>query len=163
MKPVSIFFRLRRSFLGLAVAGAALFALAAPAFAQVSPTTTGTFSSVPTGAATNDVVTVTSSAVDVPQGRALALIPEFKLAGAGTGNVIFTAQVSIDGTNWTTSSGLTHTVAANGTTVVRSYWLLDPSKLAAVTKLRISALNNAANAQVLTNVLVNWSKATAPP
>lgn len=163
MKPVSFFSRLRRSFLGLAVAGAALFALAAPAFAQVSPTSTGTLTSVPTGAATNDVVTVTSSAVDVPQGRALAFIPEFKLAGAGTGNVIFTAQVSIDGTNWTTSSGLTHTIAANGTTVVRSYWYLDPSKLGAVAKIRLAQISNAANAQVLTNVLVSWSKASAPP
>lgn len=157
------FRRLRRSILDLIVTAAAALALSATAVAQTTATTTGTFSSVPTGAATNDVVTVTSSAVDVPQGRALALIPEFKLAGSGTGNVIFTAQVSIDGTNWTTSSGLTHTVAANGTTVVRSYWLLDPSKLAAVAKLRISALNNAANAQILTNVLVSWSKATAPP
>lgn len=145
-----------------ALLGAAALLVGAFAFlprldAQVTPNNTGTLTSVTTGVASNDVVTVTSSAVDVPQGRALAFIPEFKLASAGTGNTVWTFQVSIDGTDWTTSSGLSHTVAANGTTTVRSYYLLDPTELAAVRKVRLSQISNAANAVVLTNILVKWS------
>lgn len=133
-----------------------------PVDAQVTANTTGTLTSVDTGVATNGVATVTSSSVDVPHGRALAFVPEFKLAGAGTGNVVFTFQVTIDGTDWTTSSGLSHTVAANGTTTVRSLYLLDPTELAAVKAIRLSQISNAANAVVLTNIVVKWSKAAAP-
>lgn len=142
---------------GAAALVAVALAILPLAQAQVAPNNTGTLTSVTTGLATNDVVTVTSSAVDVPQGRALAFIPEFKLANSGTGNVVWTFQVSIDGTDWTTSSGLSHTVAANGTTTVRSYYLLDPTELAAVRKVRLSQISNAANAVVLTNILVKWS------
>jgi hypothetical protein len=94
----------------------------------------------------------------VPQGRALALFPGFNLASAGTGNVVWTAQVSYDGTTYTTSAGLTHTVAATGTTPVVSYWLLDPTELNAVQKIRLSLVSNAANAVVLTNLTCVWSK-----
>lgn len=143
--------------LGLAALVAMAMAVLTPSVAQVSPTTTGTLTSVTTGVASNDVVTVTSSSVNVPQGRALAFVPEFKLASAGTGNVIFTFQVSIDGTDWTTSAGLTHTVAANGTTTVRSLYLLDPTELNAVRYVRLAGINNAANAVTLTNILVKYS------
>lgn len=145
---------------GLFIAAAVI--LAPLVSAQVYPTTYGTFTSVVTGLQTNDVVTVTSSAIDVPQGRGLALVPEFTMVSAATGNVVFTAQVSIDGTNYTTSSGLTHTVAANGTNVVRSLWLLDPTEVAAVRKLRISQISNAANAVRMTNLLVSWSRSLTP-
>ncbi len=147
------------------LAGIALVALcwlAPSADAQVSSVTTGTLTSVDATVATNGVATITSSAVDVPPGRALAFVPEFKLAGAGTGNVVFTFQVTIDGTDWTTSSGISHTVAANGTTLVRSLYLLDPTELAAVKQIRLSQISNAANAQVLTNIVVKWSKASGP-
>lgn len=135
---------------------------AVPSHAQVTAVTTGTLTSVDATVATNGVATITSSAVDVPQGRALAFVPEFKLASAGTGNVVFTFQVSIDGTDWTTSSGLTHTVAATGTTLVRSLYLLDPTELAAVKQIRLSQISNAANAVVLTNIVVKWSKGSGP-
>lgn len=140
----------------------ALILCALPVTAQVQPTVYDTFSSVTTGLQTNDVVTVTSSALDVPQGRALAIVPEFNMVSSASGNVVFTAQVSIDGTNYTTSSGLTHTVAANGTTTVRSLWLLDPTELAAVRKIRISQISNAANAVRMTNIVISWSRSASP-
>ncbi len=145
--------------IGAVILAAFAFLLLTTSQAQIVPNNTGTLTSVTTGVATNDVVTVTSSAVDVPQGRALAFIPEFKMGGAATGNTVWTFQVSIDGTDWTTSSGLSHTVAANGTTTVRSYYLLDPTELAAVRKVRLSQISNAANAAVLTNIVVKWSTA----
>lgn len=129
-----------------------------PAHAQISPTNTGSFTMAATGAATNGVATVTTDAIDVPQGRALALFPSFVMGGAATGNVVWTAQVSYDGTTYTTSSGLTHTVAATGTTPVVSYWLLDPTELNAVRKIRLSTVSNAANSATITNLACVWSK-----
>lgn len=129
-----------------------------PAAAQLTPTTRGSLTLLATTAATNDVVTVTSSAIDVPVGRPLALFPEFKMMAAATGNVVWTAQVSSDGTNYTTASGLTYTMAATGTTLARGLWVLDPTEIGGALKIRISTLNNAANAAVVTNAAVVWSR-----
>lgn len=139
--------------------GICLFAWSPQADAQVAPVITGLFTGTPTGVATNGVATTNSAAIQIPHGRALAILPEFNLASAGTGNVVFTAQVSADGTNYTTASGLTYTIAATGTTTARGYWLLDPTELAAVQTIRLSAYSNAANAVVLTNIVVRYSYA----
>jgi hypothetical protein len=127
--------------------------------AQVTPIITGLFTGVPTTVATNGVASTNSSAILVPHGKALAILPEFALHSAGTGNVVFTAQVTADGTNYTTASGLTYTIAATGTTTARGLWLLDPTELAGVQSIRLSAYSNAANAVVLTNILVRYSYA----
>lgn len=147
--------------LGLLACSALCLAAVVPrAGAQVTPVTTGLFTGTPATIATNGVASTNSSAIQVPHGRALAILPEFALMTAGTGNVVFTAQVSADGTNYTTASGLTYTVAATGTTTVRGYWLLDPTELAAVRDIRLSAYSNAANAQILTNLVVRYSYAS---
>ncbi len=126
--------------------------------AQVVQTDTGLFTGLPLTVATNGVTATNSSAIDVRPGKTLAILPEFRHAsGSLTGNVIFTVQVTADGTNYTTASGLTYTVAANGTSTVRGYWLLDPTELNSVRKVRLSTYSNAANAAVLTNILVRWS------
>lgn len=142
----------------LAVLALAMLIPVQPAHAQITPTSTGSFTMAATGAATNGVATVTTDAIDVPQGRALALFPSFVMGGAATGNVVWTAQVSYDGTTYTTASGLTYTVAANGTNPVVGYWLLDPTELNACRKIRLSTVNNAANSATITNLACVWSK-----
>lgn len=152
--------KLNFSFSTLALVGALLIGCVAPsAVAQVTPTARGSFTLLATTAATNDVVTVTSTAIDVPRGRSLALFPEFRMMAAASGNVIWTVQLSADGTNYTTASGLTYTVAANGTNWVRGLWVLDPTEIGGAQKIRVSQMSNAANAAVLTNAAVVWSSA----
>ena len=144
------------------VAVAVVTCMAPPAQAQLTPNNRGQVTLLSTVAATNDVVTATSTAIDVPPNRPIVLFPEFRMMAAATGNVVWTVQLSADGTNYTTASGLTYTVAANGTNLVRGLWVLDPTEIGGALKVRISQFSNAANAAVLTNAAVVYSTA-APP
>jgi outer membrane receptor protein involved in Fe transport len=103
---------------------------------------------IPGGASSNVV-----QKYDAPLGRGLAIIPAFNLTtAAGTNNVIFTLQVSANGTSWTTSSGLTHTVAGNGTETVRSLWYIPTTSLDGVAYWRLATVNNAANTPPISNL-----------
>jgi hypothetical protein len=143
----------RPGFLGLVLLSFLfILALAIPTNAQVTPTTPITLTNIPPiipGGASSNVV----QKYDAPLGRGLAIIPAFNLTtAAGTNNVIFTLQVSANGTSWTTSSGLTHTVAGNGTETVRSLWYIPTTSLDGVAYWRLATVNNAANTPPISNL-----------
>lgn len=135
--------------------GLLLLALAPAAFAQVAPTTYGTFSNVPSIVTTTATSNVLSAPITVRQGRGLAIFPHFAGTNAGTANVIFRFAVSYDGTNWSTTT-LNVTNAMSGTTAVRGFENLKPDVLANVRAIRLENINNAHTASVfITNVV--WS------
>lgn len=158
MKSLSLAFPRRPGMSGLMVLCAlamiwVLFlAVPAPAHAQVTPTNPITLTNLPSTVAG----TVSSNVVqkyEAPLGRGLAILPAFNLTtAAGTNNVVFTLQVSANGTDWTTSSGLTHTVAGNGTTTVRSLWFIPTTSLDGVAYWRVSKVDNAANSVPVSNL-----------
>lgn len=98
---------------------AALALCAAPlAQAQLTPRNVTTLDLSTSTAAANTTTTITSQAFTIKPGSGFAVVPSFKLAGAGTENVTFNFAVSLDGTTWSTTKPFTYAEAANGTTDV---------------------------------------------
>jgi hypothetical protein len=132
--------------------------LAAPATsqAQVTPTATGEFlgsTYLINGSVTSNINT---SAISVRQAKGLAFLPLLAGTNASTAAVTFVFDVSVDGTNFTTSSPLAFAVAMNGTTAVRGYTNFSSTLLDNVSHLRLRSIQNAHTASVFVTNAV-WS------
>lgn len=131
---------------------AVVLGLTAPtARAQVTPRNITTLTLTATTAAANATTVITSQAIEIKPGAGFAVIPSFKLAGAGTDNITFNFQVSADGTTWTTTTPFTYTEAANGTTSVVGYKNFGPASGADnVLYVRLASVTNASATQACT-------------
>lgn len=139
---------------------AALFLTAAPVTAQVTPTDYGNFAG--TGVsnlfANLTTYTVTSTPVDLRNARSIAVIPFLAGVAAATNQAVINFQVSNDGINYSTSSGLACTVSfSNNTNVVAPYTLFNLSTLDAVRWIRISTITTA-NSNTVSNYRIQWSR-----
>lgn len=103
---------------------------------------TGTFN-VPTAIASVTNATVTSTAgtaVTLYPGQTLTITPSFSAAGAGTSNTTFGFDVSGDGVNFTTTTPITGTFAANGTNTVRGLIVVQNTNLLGIIAIRFGSL-----------------------
>lgn len=148
--------RFKFSHLALLLGGILWLGLASLAQAQTTSTTLGTFDNLPAVISSSATSNVVSTAVNVRQGRGIAILPYFAAAGASTDDIILNFEVSADGTNWTTTSAFSITNTFNGTTAVRGFHLLSAAQLDNVRQIRLQSIVNgyAGNAWV-TNV--TWS------
>jgi hypothetical protein len=156
------FLNRRNGFAGLLMAICMAVAMLAfmplPTEAQVSATTTGTFSGIQASVTNAASISPTNSIITVRQGKGLAVLPTFWGTGASSANVTFTFNVSADGTNYTTTGPLTAVIALNGTTPVTGYTLFDPTELNNVKYLKLSTIANAgAVGCVISNVVYSVS------
>ncbi len=130
----------------------ALFAV--PLQAQVTSTTLGSFSSVPTlitASATSNVL----ASVAVQNGKGIAIMPIFVGSNGITSNVVFSFSKSVDGTNYSTTT-VTKTNAINGTTSVKGIHIFTADELDGVRYLRLDSIANGGAANI-TNTAVYYS------
>lgn len=114
----------------------------------------------------NTTATIAGAAVKVRGNQGIAVLPQYNLTGAGTGNVTFYFQASADGTNWTTVSPWSYILPASGTSTVRGYINLAPvystSASPALNNVRFIRLNtvsnDTANTGSVTNLTFTWSQ-----
>lgn len=119
---------------------------------QVFKTQTLTTSATTVALSTD--VALTSSYVEIQGNSGVGFIPSFVLNGASTGNVTFRFAVSTDGANWTTTTPVTYTVAATGTTPVVAFVPFGPKDgLSNIKYIRLASINNAAT-NGLTNLVL---------
>jgi hypothetical protein len=134
----------------------ALIATPWQAQAQVEPTTIGTFT-LPSTLVTADATSNVLSAIIVQQGKPLAISPLFAVVAAGTDNVVFTLDLSLDGTNYATTGTISLTNAATGTTAVRGYHVIPASSIGPARFIRLKTIHNDDDANInVTNVTYAW-------
>ena len=116
---------------------------------------TGTFGSVPLVVPTGVTTNVASAAIAVYRDRGLAILPLISSTNASTSNVVFSFQVSVDATNWSTST-INVTNALSGTTGQLNYNLIPRTTLDNVRYLRLWQISHTHTASAfITNV--TWS------
>lgn len=101
-------------------------------------------------------VALTSGSMAIQGDHGIAFFPSFVLNGASTGNVTFRFAVSYDGVTWSTTTPVTYTVAANGTTPVKGFVAFGTKDgIANVKYIRLASVNNAATNGLTTLTLRN--------
>jgi hypothetical protein len=103
-----------------------LVAFSPEANAQVVPQRVTPLTLSASTVATGTTSAITSQAFTINPRSGFAVVPTFVLGGAGTSNITFSFQVSVDGVNWTTTTPFTFSVAANGTTPVIAFYNFPP-------------------------------------
>lgn len=138
--------------------GAMVALLAPKAQAQVTPlTSTNAIKTILTLAhASTNIVSSAIAEVPIRQGKGVSVTAAFAGTGANTGTVQLMWAVSTDGTNYTTTTPITTTHVANGTTGVLDWELIPPSTLDNVRKIKIVTITNTPTI-LLTNVVVSYS------
>lgn len=123
---------------------AGMAALMAPerAGAQVAPTTWSTITNLPTQVLGAMTTNLNTGIIEVRKGRGLAVSPYFACTNASGSNVVLNFQVSIDGTNYTTLSGLSYTLPNSGTTAVRGFTNFPATVLDNVRFVRVGTIQN---------------------
>lgn len=106
------------------------------------------------------IVTGTSNstsgtAIDVPQGVDMIIMPSIKGAGATTSNNITGFDVTVDGTNYTTTGALQVTNFLTGSTVTTGYGIITARQLAGVKKMRFS-FSSTPSVQIVTNLAIYY-------
>lgn len=101
-------------------------------------------------AATTNTVNTT---IDARESEYVALFIQFRLLGAGTSNIVFTLQRSLDRTTFETAQNYKFTVAASGTNSVD---ILTNINVGSVGFLRLNTIENTAT-NIMTNVVVNYT------
>lgn len=102
--------------------------------------------------------TITSDPIPVNGATGVAVMPEFAIVGAGTGNVVFSFAVSLDGSTWSTTTPYTLTVAGNGTNTVRGFGNAGASgTVANANYIRLATIQNA-NTGVVHQVKIAYGK-----
>lgn len=145
----------------LALAFVSALMSAAPAEAQVTPTSYTALTGIPASVAGGATSNLTSTAIDVRQGKGMAVFAYFAGTNASaTSALTLTFGTSYDGTNYsTTGGGLTLAPVANGTTAVRAYTNFPPDLLNNVQKVKLLSLanaNDATNTLFITNIVVSF-------
>ena len=130
-----------RSLIALAIVS--LFALALPARAQLTPTTvTDSISNIITCTLTSTNV-VNAKEITLRQGKGVAIAPYFVgTQSTNTGVIAFFFAVSVDGSNYSTTT-IRAASTANATTAVRDYILIPPSTLDNARKIKLLTITNA--------------------
>lgn len=143
---------MRILFLALLLAGFTAFA-GAPAF---QTNTVNLASGLLTLSNTN-VVSTASTPFAVPQGAPFILQPAFSAAGVGNSNVVFSFNVSGDGTHYSTTLPFSVTIAANGTTNVVGYTNVPASVLSGVQWIRCDQIQTTqTNLVTITAIYASW-------
>ncbi len=141
-----------------------LLALAPAAKAQVTPVNTGNALSNAVGitaTSTNLILGGNAAPIPLRRGFGLGIFPYYcGTASTNTGGLGFQLKISWDGTNYTTTTPLTATSTANGTTAVLDYYYWPWTTLggAAYAKVGIvtQAVANIGNANNLTITNIMW-------
>lgn len=124
--------------------------------APPEPTTIGTFT-LPSTLVAADTTSNVLSAILVQQGQPLAISPLFAVVAAGTDNVVFLFDLSLDGTNYATIGNISLTNAANGTTAVRGHHVIPASSIGPARYIRLKTIHNDDDANInVTNVTYAW-------
>lgn len=144
--------RFKKSFVA-ALLALASFILAPVLRAQVTPTTIGLVSGIPSNMALNTTSNITSGAITLRQGKGLALAFNLVAQGAGTSNTTFNADVSLDGTNYSTTHPISIIVPNNGTNAVTFWTNIPPTTLDNSVYLRFSQVI-CLQTNALTNITV---------
>ncbi len=121
----------KKKFLSMLSLVALVCAFFAPptASAQVTPRNTTTLTLSSTSFTISTAATCTSSTFSINPTSGFAVIPTFFLGASGTGNVVFTFQVSTDGSTWVNTNPLTCSFSATGTTSVVGFYNFAPRQL----------------------------------
>lgn len=137
--------------------------LIVPTQAQVTPTSWTTLTGIPAKVVGGTTSNITSTAVDVRQGKGMAVFFYYgSTNGAvGTGAVTLTFGVTYDGTNYSDNSGgLTFAPLLNAATGRRAYTNFPATLLGNVQKIKLLSIANAndeTNTVYLTNVVLSVS------
>jgi hypothetical protein len=134
---------------------------------QIAPTIFGNFTG--TGVsnlwANSTSYTINSTPIELRKGGYLTFIPFVQGVPGSTNLVVFTFQVSADGSNWTTSTnmsttspGLTAPVALAASVATHApFFVFYPDKLGGARYLRLGTLETA-NTNTVTNVRMQYSR-----
>jgi hypothetical protein len=135
-----------------------LFILPAPARAQIAATDFSALTSVPASMPSNTTSnSLTSSVINLRQGRGVALSVRFVAADAGTSNITFGFDVSLDGTNYSTTQPVSIVATANGTNTVQTYTNVPASWLDNAQKMRLTkVINLQTNVLTINNVTASF-------
>jgi hypothetical protein len=144
---------------GVGLIGALLCASPPKAAAQLTP---NTYANILTNSGTWEIGASSTSNINagvafVRKDRGLALLPSFAGNNAGSAALTFTFDVSADGTNYSTTPGITVAFAMNGTTGVRGYTNFPPTQLNNVRTIRLRSIQNAHTASLfITNLTYSY-------
>ncbi|MBF8281273.1 MAG: hypothetical protein HW378_188 [Anaerolineales bacterium] len=87
-------------------------------------------------------LTVNGPALPLRSGRGVGFVPAFSTTEADTSTITWKFDVSLDGSNWSTTQPLSGTSTLNGTNVVRAYLLFKPIDVDGVKELRLARVIN---------------------
>lgn len=119
-------------------------AMSLPAQAQVYPTTYSSFTGIQASVTNAASIIPTNAIVQLRSNQGIAILPTLAMTAANISNVVFTFNVSADGTNYSTSAPLTYTMTMNGTNILTGYKLFPPTELNNVRYLKLSTIANGA-------------------
>ena len=106
--------------------------------------TSGTFPLSSSVLVSNATATLTGVTIQVTPSKlekaGILLMPSLSCTNAGTSNVVFSFDVSPDGTTWSTTKPVTATVACNGTNAVVGAVNIAASALPNVQYLRLTSI-----------------------
>lgn len=101
-------------------------------------------------AATTNTV---NAEIDARESEYVALLIQFRTLGAGTSNIVFNLQRSLDRTTYESAQNYKFTLVASGTNTVN---LLTNINVGSVGFLRLNTIENTAT-NIMTNVVVNYT------
>lgn len=122
----------------------ACMAVAMPLQAQINPTTIGTFPGIQAAVTNAASISPTNSIVTIRQGKGLVVMPTAAMTAANISNVVFTFQVSADGTNYSTTGPLSYTMTMNGTNILTGYKFFTPTEISNVRYIKLDTIANGA-------------------
>ena len=132
--------------------------LALPAMAQVTPVRILS-AGLPTTFAASATSNMSVTPFMLSQGKGVSFVPEFTMSAASVSNTVFTFQLSYDGgTSYTTvlPTPLTLTVVQNGTNLVRSRIIMNPTDVNHATHIKIATIQNTHGTATLANFAGYW-------
>jgi hypothetical protein len=134
--------------LGVMIAGMAMAPKARAQWGVYGPNTL-------TSGSTNDVRALTTNTLnkvmEVTQYKEVGLLLSFKMTGAGTSNVVFRLDESLDGSTWGSNQRLVFALAGNGTTAVNFITNINTTGIG---YLRLTSADNTNASGTFTNVTV---------
>ena len=132
----------------------ALILSVSPASAQAAFSVQELYNSSTNSIAASGTASPTDATITAKKFLNVAIQPQFKLSGTGTGNVTFSFAKGLSGGIYETTPSVTVVVAASGTNVVSGVTNVN---LGAVSALKLVSIVNANTPSTATNVVVNYA------
>lgn len=123
---------------------AAVSVLAADPSPSPTPWTHGVFTSMVSSVSASATSNFTSGAVTLRKGKGIVISPEFVGTNASDAALVtFSFQLSLDGTNYTTTAPVSVAASSAGLTAVRCFSNAPPSLIGGAQLIRCSSIVNA--------------------